>query len=152
MKTERQWKMGDYIGSVKFYKNLILAGFVTAIIVPTCTSFIYKSKYKSALADNRRLQTQISNEEQQFEDEKKTALYPEGSPYKDLYPDFYSGVEITADTVKENTVYLTFDDGPSERTYEVLNALSERDVKATFFVVGKMWAKATNTQNKLCAI
>ena len=129
--------MGDYIGSVKFYKNLILAGFVTAIIVPTCTSFIYKSKYKSALADNRRLQTQIASEEQQFAEEIKTALYPEGSPYKDLYPDFYSGVDITADTVKENTVYLTFDDGPSERTYEVLNALSERDVKATFFVVGK---------------
>ena len=46
------------------------------------TSFIYKSKYKSALADNRRLQTQIASEEQQFAEEIKTALYPEGSPIR----------------------------------------------------------------------
>lgn len=34
-------------------------------------------------------------------------------------------------------VYLTFDDGPSERTAEILDILAEYDVKATFFVTGK---------------
>lgn len=34
-------------------------------------------------------------------------------------------------------VYLTFDDGPSIYTDEILNILSEYKVKATFFVVGK---------------
>lgn len=34
-------------------------------------------------------------------------------------------------------VYLTFDDGPSENTDEILDILAEYDVKATFFVVGK---------------
>lgn len=33
--------------------------------------------------------------------------------------------------------YLTFDDGPSEYTGEILDILKENDVKATFFVVGK---------------
>ncbi len=35
------------------------------------------------------------------------------------------------------TVYLTFDDGPSENTPEILDVLKEHGVKATFFVTGK---------------
>ncbi len=34
-------------------------------------------------------------------------------------------------------VYLTFDDGPSENTDEILDILDDYGVKATFFVVGK---------------
>lgn len=34
-------------------------------------------------------------------------------------------------------VYLTFDDGPSENTEEILDILKEYNVKATFFVIGK---------------
>lgn len=34
-------------------------------------------------------------------------------------------------------VYLTFDDGPSSNTGEILDILAAYDVKATFFVVGK---------------
>lgn len=34
-------------------------------------------------------------------------------------------------------VYLTFDDGPSSNTDEILDILAAHDVKATFFVVGK---------------
>lgn len=38
--------------------------------------------------------------------------------------------------------YLTFDDGPSEKvTPEILDILSEYDIKATFFVVGNMAEK-----------
>ena len=33
--------------------------------------------------------------------------------------------------------YLTFDDGPYQLTYEVLDILKENDVRATFFVLGK---------------
>lgn len=35
------------------------------------------------------------------------------------------------------TVYLTFDDGPSENTLEILEILKNHNVKATFFVTGK---------------
>lgn len=34
-------------------------------------------------------------------------------------------------------VYLTFNDGPSEQTKEVLDVLKKRNVKATFFVIGR---------------
>lgn len=45
-----------------------------------------------------------------------------------------------ADTHENNikTVYLTFDDGPSDRvTPKILDVLKEENVKATFFIVGK---------------
>ena len=37
----------------------------------------------------------------------------------------------------DKTVYLTFDDGPSSNTSEILEILDNYDVKATFFTVGK---------------
>lgn len=44
----------------------------------------------------------------------------------------------TAETVEAaHKVYLTFDDGPSKYTEEILDILDEYQVKATFFVVGK---------------
>ncbi len=37
----------------------------------------------------------------------------------------------------EKTVYLTFDDGPSTVTEDILDVLDQNGIKATFFVVGK---------------
>lgn len=54
-----------------------------------------------------------------------TALYP------DLYADKYDGEYINDD----NTVYLTFDDGPSVLTENIMYYLKQEGVTATFFVV-----------------
>lgn len=45
--------------------------------------------------------------------------------------------ENLADSEDIHKVYLTFDDGPSENTPEILDILAAYDVKATFFVVGR---------------
>jgi peptidoglycan/xylan/chitin deacetylase (PgdA/CDA1 family) len=45
---------------------------------------------------------------------------------------FHSGLRDT------HTVALTFDDGPNQNTPAVLDALKAANVKATFFIVGKM--------------
>ncbi len=56
------------------------------------------------------------------------------SPYAHLYTDMY--VKAPTEYVREKgTVYLTFDDGPTEHTADKLYILRNRDVKATFFVV-----------------
>ncbi|GAA3676774.1 hypothetical protein GCM10022224_046250 [Nonomuraea antimicrobica] len=44
------------------------------------------------------------------------------------------------DCARLKCVALTFDDGPGEHTWRLLDMLSVRDVKATFFVVGQMVA------------
>ena len=52
----------------------------------------------------------------------------------------FSGVACGAPRV-DRTVALTFDDGPhGERTLELLRVLSDENVKASFFVVGKQAA------------
>ncbi|MEI2728605.1 MAG: polysaccharide deacetylase family protein [Candidatus Nanopelagicales bacterium] len=38
----------------------------------------------------------------------------------------------------DKTIYLTFDDGPGPYTQKVLDVLKDNDVKATFFIIGKM--------------
>ena len=46
--------------------------------------------------------------------------------------------ETDNQTISEKVLYLTFDDGPSIRyTAEILDVLKEKDIKATFFVVGE---------------
>ena len=43
-----------------------------------------------------------------------------------------------ADDRSGKTIYLTFDDGPSDRvTPKILDVLKEENVKATFFIIGK---------------
>lgn len=54
-----------------------------------------------------------------------TSLFPK------LYADKYDGEYENS----ENTVYLTFDDGPSVLTENLLYYLRQENVKATFFVV-----------------
>ena len=59
------------------------------------------------------------------------------SAYDDLYPELYAEPADIESIAPEKTLYLTFDDGPSARTAEVLDILKENDVKATFFVTGQ---------------
>ncbi len=54
--------------------------------------------------------------------------------YESLYADLTVPVP-TQYVREENTVYLTFDDGPSQNTYSVLHYLDQYGIKATFFVV-----------------
>ena len=55
-------------------------------------------------------------------------------PYADIHTDMV--VTAPANYVREdNTVYLTFDDGPSDNTYSILQYLRDYKIKATFFVV-----------------
>ncbi len=56
--------------------------------------------------------------------------------YQTMYPDLYAGELVPAAAPKKKTVYLTFDDGPSNLTIPLLNVLDTYHVKATFFVVG----------------
>lgn len=51
--------------------------------------------------------------------------------------DGQDGAVASVEPEAAHKVYLTFDDGPSKYTEEILDILDEYDVKATFFVLGK---------------
>ncbi len=50
-------------------------------------------------------------------------------------------IAIEAQGTEEKICYLTFDDGPTKVTPAVLDVLMEHDVKATFFMLGRMIEK-----------
>lgn len=62
-----------------------------------------------------------------------------------------AGEGLVNDTEAEEVrkVYLTFDDGPSVNTEELLDILAEYDVKATFFVTGKDKEKYADTYRRI---
>lgn len=59
-----------------------------------------------------------------------------GEPYMELYPELYAENPPTTFKEDSGTVYLTFDDGPSDRTSDILEILDRYGIKATFFVCG----------------
>lgn len=68
-------------------------------------------------------------------DEKQEDSNVRKSAYSDLYPEMrVSNESKTNNTSGKKVVYLTFDDGPSDKTGQVLDLLDEYGIKATFFV------------------
>ncbi len=73
--------------------------------------------------------------------EKGKTPDPDDAPaYQSKYPDLYAYTRLGSGSEKK-TVYLTFDDGPSGNTLDILDVLDKYQVKATFFVVHKDQAK-----------
>ncbi|MCR5824975.1 MAG: polysaccharide deacetylase family protein [Oscillospiraceae bacterium] len=80
---------------------------------------------------------QASSDGEPLPDEEPFSLSADPPAYQALYEDFYAPEAFHAESRVENAIYLTFDDGPSERTDEILDTLAEKGVHATFFVVGQ---------------
>ena len=94
---------------------------------------------------NQELQTLL--QQLQLQEQKST---PEQTPQ---IQEDSSGAEASEPVAEENSgqeeihkVYLTFDDGPSIYTNDILDILDSYNVKATFFVVGK---EETNAEEAL---
>lgn len=135
-----------YFGSVRFFKNLILLAVIVMIAVPTGISIHLNKSLREAEQALLEKATEVNApapeetaEILDLREASEPAFLSEvqmESPYEDLYPDFYAPQELNADVRKTGVIYLTFDDGPSARTGEILDVLQEKDVKATFFVIG----------------
>jgi len=145
-----------YFGSVRFFKNMILLAVIIMIAVPTVLVFCLNENLEETKLDLRQqtvqaellsqekdsLQETVQQQEMTIEEVTQMMedisphVFRAESPYSHLYPDFYAPQELTTGVREEGTIYLTFDDGPSARTPEVLDILKEKNVKATFFVVG----------------
>ncbi len=103
-----------------------------------------RARVEELVQDNEVLQQRVAETEQELQQAlaDKLAALAEArkrtpSPYSDLYPELYAAPADLQSQTAEHTVYLTFDDGPSERTGEILDILRENGVKATFFVTGQ---------------
>jgi len=140
-----------YFGSVRFFKNMILLAVIIMIAVPSGFAVHLKHCLREAeglLTEQEAPQETSATPEYKADYDAMTlhaaapydwpdlGNFQAESPYGELYPDFYAPQELNATVRETGVIYLTFDDGPSARTEEILDILKEKDVKATFFVIG----------------
>ena len=95
-------------------------------------------------AQLKELQSSIAGMEAKIEEQNKTIEdlqvqklinFDPSISYHTMYPHLYASLAEEYIVPENKTVYLTFDDGPSDRTDEILAILDKYNVKATFFVV-----------------
>lgn len=150
-----------YFGSVRFFKHLILTIVALLILIPTLIALVFFTKSNKLTAElgNVKAQAQVSNNDSGLTEinrtptenlntqekdilptssktEKEGEVFPEPLPYQLMFPEMMTE-HIRLERGAEKIVYLTFDDGPSKRTPEVLDILDSFDIKATFFVIYK---------------
>jgi peptidoglycan-N-acetylglucosamine deacetylase len=108
-------------------KKIIIAVFCFFILV-VCYKIeqkIYESRTYLYYKNQRR-----------EEEEQKNIVGKEGRMTNALEVQVENENRKETRILRRQIAYLTFDDGPSEVTKEVLNVLKEKGIKATFFVVG----------------
>ena len=127
---------GSYIGSVRFYKNLILV--VIVLTIGLSLGFAIRSHRRLVKTEASLSSLQETAAPYLFRDGSKSVDLSSGDdlPYQVLYPDFYAPQAPVTTAQDEHTVYLTFDDSPSEVTEDLLAELRTQNVKATFFITG----------------
>ncbi len=124
--------------------EIILLGILTALTLRLC--FINHDANTSSIIDKKDSKiidvwkddydilpaVRIENEKAKakaFDNRKKN--------YMELYPDMYvESIKPVIQLEKKKVAYLTFDDGPSYITGEILNTLNDYEAKATFFILG----------------
>ncbi|MBP1926987.1 peptidoglycan/xylan/chitin deacetylase (PgdA/CDA1 family) [Sedimentibacter acidaminivorans] len=155
----------SYFGSVKFFKHLILTVGLLIIIFPYILSVYLVLENKELKNQTNSTYNNISNENhfnldelllktveasEQISKEKDISTNQEISPYQLKYDDLYVERKMK---VKSNSndkiVYLTFDDGPSQRTLEILDNLDKYNIKATFFVIYKDSEASSETYKEI---
>ncbi len=131
---------------IRILKKLIVACLLAAILIPTVVSICLGLKVKKLKGQMEELQKEALRMEAAVEEMQTKAA-------RDAEPEILTeedGIRAWEEQTKKQgaaatapvpsdirKVYLTFDDGPSIYTDDILDILKEYDVKATFFVVGE---------------
>lgn len=122
---------------VKRLKKMILWTIALAILIPVIGCILLSVRVFQLKKQVAVLTEQLPVEEIQ---EEASSVY-ETTKVEESVKDTETKAEEPAkiNPVKSSgkKVYLTFDDGPSSNTDQILDILKDYDVKATFFVVGK---------------
>lgn len=122
---------------VKRLKKMILWTIALAILIPVIGCILLSVRVFQLKKQVAVLTEQLPTEEMQ---EEASGVY-ETTKVEESVRDTETKAEEPAkiNPVKSSgkKVYLTFDDGPSSNTDQILDILKDYDVKATFFVVGK---------------
>lgn len=124
--------------SVRFFKRIFLCILLLIFLIPVALAAYFGVSRSREAEENKQLRAQLE-QLQASGGQTGGVTGPDGAsfPYQELYPELYCEPERPDGWQRsENTVYLTFDDGPSANTAAILDVLAAQGVKATFFVGG----------------
>ena len=147
MRMNKSKKVLIFLVSILSVLLLVISSFFTIFLVKNKQQIQTHSIVEKELSQEVEKQSEIISSQEEklsnFEVEKseiESSAAEEQASLKQRINELkqWTTTQTTAVTSSAKigkTVYLTFDDGPSERTPEVLNILDEENIKATFFVV-----------------
>lgn len=120
-------------------KKMILGAVAMAVLIPVAICIILGIRVTMLSGEVETLLVQL--EEEKNKPKEVTGVFAtahiEESPRETEPEELKEEEAEPEETEYAKRIYLTFDDGPSSNTNEILDILKEYDVKATFFVVGK---------------
>ena len=153
----------QYSKRIRRLRRLIITTVAAACLIPTCICVILSVRYDRLNTKYEKAQADLDWYREQFGNEKdilSSEAEPDGGDSiftktnseevdVDYATAIVSGAQNPEDIEGTRYVYLTFDDGPSTYTDEILDILEQYDVKATFFVCGKPNAKYTDLYKRI---
>lgn len=123
---------------VKRIKRFLIIALIVLLIIPNVLCGILMFQVYEINKTLRETQEKLWELTVQMEDANAAAVVEQVlSPVQVLDDDIKAVIPDAQMYEGKKLVYLTFDDGPSEYTNEILDILKEYDVKATFFVLAK---------------
>ncbi len=152
-----------YSKRIRYLRRLIITTVVAACLIPTCICLIMavrydrlNTRYEQSQADLAWYRDRYGSEMEILKDEEPSEVESTNNALansEEMDVDYatvdVSGALNPEDIEGTRYVYLTFDDGPSTYTDEILDILAQYDVKATFFVCGKENAKYTDIYKRI---
>ncbi|EOS24233.1 hypothetical protein C806_02275 [Lachnospiraceae bacterium 3-1] len=139
---------------IRKIKSTIVAGVAAWILITsvlTVTLLVKLLRMENRL--NELAQSIISVEQVVEDVNEKSAPSPEESAdTSDMLGNAQGLLDDNAyKEGQKQKVYLTFDDGPSENTAKILDILKEKNIKATFFVIGQEDEKSKELYQRIVA-
>ena len=168
MKSDKKKEKVQYSKRIRYLRRLILTSVAAACLIPVCICVILavrydrlNVRYEQAKADLDWYRERYGSEMDILSSDEGTKApepddvqeEPAATAAEEMDVDFatvdVSGAQNPEDIEGTRYVYLTFDDGPSTNTDEILDILAQYDVKATFFVCGKESSKYTDAYKRI---
>ncbi len=163
MESDKKKEKVTYSKRIRYLRRLILTTVAAACLIPTCICVILAVRYDRLNVRYEQAKANLDWYRERYGSE--TDILASGDETlpddSDAVPPAAEEMDIDYATVDvsgaqnpediEGTryVYLTFDDGPSTYTDEILDILAQYDVKATFFVCGKASNKYTDAYKRI---
>lgn len=140
---------------IRLLKKIILGTIAASIIIPIVISIVLGVRVISLQSKVRELEETLLIYGNGIDGTTGvyTAANIEESPRDEMQEEQLTEDEMAQQNLDgyQKQIYLTFDDGPSQNTDEILDILKEYDVKATFFVLGKTDERSVKAYQRIVA-